>query len=149
MYDFPVDQDSTDESDILNIYKYLKKKKVPSFYCISSSFVTKCLLLNDVPCIVRPALIDLNHVELKHYPFAISIDKCTGSCNVLIPKMCVPKETKDIQVRPKIAPFFAFHCKIVFYKSLAINFSWCRQQPWEILSTPIWIQLDAILRSSR
>ena len=85
------------------------------------------MLLNDVPWIVRPALIDLHHVELKHYPFAISIDKCTGSCNVLIPKMCVPKETKDIQVRPKIAPYFAFHCKIVFYKSLAISFSWCRQ----------------------
>ena len=29
----------------------------------------------------------------------ISIDKCTGSCNVLSPKICVPKETKYINVK--------------------------------------------------
>ena len=29
----------------------------------------------------------------------ISLDKCTGSCNVLCPKICVPKETKDINVK--------------------------------------------------
>ena len=39
---------------------------------------------------------DMNPVELKYYPIVISIDKCTGSCNVLSPKTCIPKETKDI-----------------------------------------------------
>ena len=29
----------------------------------------------------------------------ISLIKCTGSCNVLSPKKCVPKETKDINVK--------------------------------------------------
>ena len=29
----------------------------------------------------------------------ISLDKCTGSCNVLSPKIYVPKETKDINVK--------------------------------------------------
>ena len=29
----------------------------------------------------------------------ISLKKCTGSCNVLSPKICVPKETKDINVK--------------------------------------------------
>ena len=29
----------------------------------------------------------------------ISLNKCAGSCNVLSPKICVPKETKDINVR--------------------------------------------------
>ena len=29
----------------------------------------------------------------------ISLDKCNGSCNVLLPKTCVPKETKDINVK--------------------------------------------------
>ena len=48
---------------------------------------------------VRPTLIDLNPVELKYYPFMISLDKCTGSCNVLSPKICIPKETKDINVK--------------------------------------------------
>ena len=29
----------------------------------------------------------------------ISLGKCTGSCNVLFAKICVPKETKDINVK--------------------------------------------------
>ena len=48
---------------------------------------------------VRPTLIDLSHVEFKCYPFMISSDKCTESCYVLSPNMCVPKETKDINVK--------------------------------------------------
>ena len=48
---------------------------------------------------IKPTLIDLNPVELKYYPFMISLDKCSGSCNVLSPKICVPKETKDINVK--------------------------------------------------
>ena len=48
---------------------------------------------------VRPTIIDMNSVEVKYYPFMISLNKCTGSCNVLSPKICVPKETKDINVK--------------------------------------------------
>ena len=58
----------------------------------SSSLATKCVSLNDEPCIVRSTIIDLNPVELKCYPFIISLDKCNGSCNVLSPKLCVPKD---------------------------------------------------------
>ena len=38
----------------------------------SSSLATKCLSLNDEPCMVRPTLIDLNTANLKYYPFVIS-----------------------------------------------------------------------------
>ena len=48
---------------------------------------------------VKPTLIDKNPVDLKYYPFMISLNKCTGSCNVLSPKICVSKETKDINVK--------------------------------------------------
>ena len=48
---------------------------------------------------VRPTLIDMNPVELKYYPFMINLNKFTGSCNVIFPKMCVPKETKDGNVK--------------------------------------------------
>ena len=34
-------------------------------------------------CMVRLTLIDLNSVELKYYPFMVSLDKCSGSCNSL------------------------------------------------------------------
>ena len=46
---------------------------------------------------IKPTLIGLNPAELKYYPFMISLDKSTGSFNVLS-----SKETKDIN-------FKAFH----------------------------------------
>ena len=48
---------------------------------------------------VRPTLIDMDPNELKYYPFMISLNTCTGSCKVLSTKTCVPKETKDINVK--------------------------------------------------
>ena len=47
---------------------------------------------------VRPTLIDRNPNELKYYPFMTSLNKCTGSCDILSSKICVPKETKNIYV---------------------------------------------------
>ena len=41
-------------------------------------------------------LIDFRPGELKYYPLMISLDK---NCNVLSPKICVPKKTKDINVK--------------------------------------------------
>ena len=35
---------------------------------------TKCLSLNDELCMVRPTLVDLNPVELKHYPLVINLE---------------------------------------------------------------------------
>ena len=48
---------------------------------------------------LRPTIIDLNPNEPKYYPCMISLNNRTESCNVLSPKICVPKETKDIQVK--------------------------------------------------
>ena len=64
-----------------------------------AKFQTKCLSLNDKPCTARLNLINLNYVELKNYPFMVSLDKRNGGCNVLSPKICVPKKTKDINIR--------------------------------------------------
>ena len=56
-------------------------------------------VLNDESCMIRPTVIDLNPAELKCYTFMISLDKCSGSCNVLSQKICVPKGTKEIYVK--------------------------------------------------
>ena len=48
---------------------------------------------------IRPTLIEVNPNELKHYPFMINLNNCARSCNVLSPKICVPKEIKEINVR--------------------------------------------------
>ena len=55
---------------------------------------TKYLSLNDEPCLIRTTLIGFNPVEVKYYPSMISLDKCSGSCNVLSPKTFVPKKPK-------------------------------------------------------
>ena len=43
-----------------------------SFNSSLTSDQTKCLSLNDEPCMIRPTLIDLNPVEFNYYPFMIS-----------------------------------------------------------------------------
>ena len=44
-------------------------------------------------------LLLLHPLELKYYPFMINLNKCTGICDVSYPKICVPKKTKDINVK--------------------------------------------------
>ena len=48
---------------------------------------------------VRPSPSDLNPLELKYYLFIITLDKCNGSSNILIPKICASKEIKDVNVK--------------------------------------------------
>ena len=48
---------------------------------------------------VRRTTNDRNHVELKYYLLIISSDKYPGSCNTLSPGICIPKETKKINVK--------------------------------------------------
>ena len=41
----------------------------------------------------------MNPVNLKHYPFMISLNKFIGRRNVLSPKIYVSKEPKDINIK--------------------------------------------------
>ena len=41
---------------------------------------------------VRPTLINLSPVELKHYLFMLSLNKYTGSCNAT--NMCSKRNTR-------------------------------------------------------
>ena len=88
----------------------------------SESLAIKCVSLNNEPCQVRQTLIDLNPVELKYYPFMIILDTFIGNCNILSPKICVTKETKDINVKAfnmiankyeakTITKYISFDCK--------------------------------------
>ena len=60
----------------------------------SESLNTKCVSINDEKYMVRPTLADLNFVDLRYYPFMVSLDKFSRSCNILSPKICVPKKQK-------------------------------------------------------
>ena len=69
---------------------------------LSGSSATKYVSLNKEPCMIRIILIDLNPVKLNYYPFMISLDKGSGSCNSvddLSTKTCIPRKTKDINVK--------------------------------------------------
>ena len=51
---------------------------------------------------IKSTLFDLNPVEVNFYPFIVSIDKCSRSCNFvddLPTKTCVPIKTKGINVK--------------------------------------------------
>ena len=50
----------------------LNKQVIIVFLSFSESLATKCLSLNDAPCIAKTTLIDFNPVELKYYLFIIS-----------------------------------------------------------------------------
>ena len=41
----------------------------------------KCISLNNEPCLVRPPVIDLNPKKVLYYPFMISLERCSRSCN--------------------------------------------------------------------
>ena len=72
---------------------------------VNASSHTKCLSLSNQKCDIQPALIKLNpnhySKELLYYPFAIKLDKCVGSCNILhglSNKVCFPKKTEDLNI---------------------------------------------------
>ena len=65
----------------------------------SAANLRKRLFLNDGSCMIRPTIIDMSHFELKYYPFIISLNKFTGTSYDLSSKICVPKETKNINVK--------------------------------------------------
>ena len=68
----------------------------------SRSLETKCVSLNNEPCMIRSFLIDLNPVALKFYPSMISSDTCSGrfnSVNDLSMRISAPSKPKDLNVK--------------------------------------------------
>ena len=65
------------------------------------SLVTKYVSLNNEKYMIIPFQVDLNTVDLKYYPFMISLDKCNGNCNFvneLSMRICVQNKTKYVNV---------------------------------------------------
>ena len=44
-----------------------------SFSSYLALYQTKCLLLNDEPCMIKPTFINMNRIELKYYLFMINL----------------------------------------------------------------------------
>ena len=55
-----------------------------SLGCITKvSDRTKCISINNEPSLARHTLTNLNPNELHYYPFMVSLERCSGSCNTL------------------------------------------------------------------
>ena len=51
---------------------------------------------------IRTRIIDINSNEPLFYPFSISVNKCSGSCNNIndpYANLCVPDVVKNINVK--------------------------------------------------
>lgn len=61
------------------MFKFIKQAFIVLLR-FSGSLDTKCISLDNEPCLVRPTLIDLNsnahNQRLCHYPFMVSLDRC-------------------------------------------------------------------------
>ena len=69
------------------------------------STFTKCIFVNNQPCMTRPALIDLNLDEYNqgshYYLFIVNLDRYNRSCNTLDDqsgRLCVPKKKEDVNL---------------------------------------------------
>ena len=61
--------------------------------------------LSNQKCMTQLSVIHLHYnedtQELHHYPFAVKLDRCVGSCNTLNDwsnKVCVPNKTEDLNL---------------------------------------------------
>ena len=72
------------------------------------SLATKCISMNNQPCMVRPTVIDLNPDKLFYYPFIISLGTVmrkeivwsghTSPIDVMFPPLLVPSPLRKAQI---------------------------------------------------
>ena len=61
-----------------------------------------CVSMNNQECKIRTKIIDINYNEPSFYPFSISVNKCSGSCNNINDPyaiLCVSDVVKNMNVR--------------------------------------------------
>ena len=50
-------------------------------WVLGGSLATKCISLDNEPCLLRPIVIDLNCDKLRYYSFFFSLGRCEIKCN--------------------------------------------------------------------
>ena len=76
--------------------KYLNLKPKINIYTLYLSFLSEVEMCRIFQLIT---ILLITPIELKYYPFTISLNICSGSCNALSPNICFPKKAKDINVK--------------------------------------------------
>ena len=119
VYEFSIDYRAFDTFDIIDIHKYLMKKRNIKEFLIKKLFIgllnsvvvnasshTKCVSLSNQKCKIQPTLIntDTNKYsqELHYYPFTVKLDRSVEShstLNDLSNKVCVPNKREVLNLR--------------------------------------------------
>ena len=58
--------------------------------------------LNYQSCQTKPTIVSINSNKILLYPFTVSVNKCSGSCNTIddpYVRVCVPNEVKNGNVK--------------------------------------------------
>ena len=62
-------------------------------------FATKCLFLNNQPCITGLTLINLNPSKLSFYLFVVSVDRSCNTVDDLFDRIYLPIKTKNLNMK--------------------------------------------------
>ena len=83
------------------MFGFIKKVFIVAISFVSTNAL-KCVSLNNQECKIRTKTIDINNNEPTFYPFSVSVNKCSGSCNNIhspYAKLCVPDVVENINVK--------------------------------------------------
>ena len=86
------------------MFGFIKKEFIGILNSIvNASNQTKCVCLVNQQCMDQRTVINLHpngySQGLRHYPLAVNLDRCVGSCNTLndlSDKVCVSNEAEDL-----------------------------------------------------
>ena len=62
-------------------------------------FATKCLFLNNQPCITGLTLMNLNPSKLSFYLFVVSVDRSCNTVDDLFDRIYLPIKTKNLNMK--------------------------------------------------
>ena len=62
-------------------------------------FATKCVFLNNQPCITGLTLINLNPSKLSFYLFVVSVDRSCNTVDDLFDRIYLPIKTKNLNMK--------------------------------------------------
>ena len=114
VYQFSVDYDDIAVDDILDIHKYLRKKRgiIENVWIYKNNIFTamtffscnalKRVSMNNQECKISPEIININSDEPSFYPYSILVNKCNGRCNNIndpYTKLCVSRFVKNVNIK--------------------------------------------------
>ena len=90
--------------NINHIYKMWLINLTISLFSLIKTRALECVSVINQKCMPRTKILDVNKGvgEALFYPYNVSMNKCSGSCNTLdnpIAKMCVPNIIKRINMK--------------------------------------------------